>query len=76
MCLPQNASAADVPTEEVDDGAPTAAVVASGVSYDFLLSMPLFSLTWEKVQALQVRKGVGGKGAMVAGCAWEGWCEL
>jgi DNA topoisomerase-2 len=40
--------------EEAEEGeGEEAAVVSLGASYNYLLSMPIYSLTWEKVTALQ-----------------------
>jgi hypothetical protein len=63
------AAAADAETAEGDDEA-RASVAAAAVkeSYDYLLSMAIYSLTWEKVQVRIVLWCVCG-----VGVSWVGW---
>ncbi len=42
-------------TDDAEGGAGSATAAAGArETYDYLLSMPIYSLTWEKVQELQV----------------------
>lgn len=69
--LSQAAKAVDAHQGEEDA---TEGATAVHASYDYLMSMAIYSLTWEKVQALEEEANQQVRGAQVYG--WVSWQAL